>query len=309
MNEQNYTFSVEPCVENQRLDLFVTGQINELSRSHVQKLIIDGQVTVNGRPEKSNYRVRQGDNVLIEIPASRPLAAEPENIKLDIVYEDRDVIVVNKPRNMVVHPAVGNEAGTLVNALLGRCTDLSGINGVTRPGIVHRLDKDTSGVMVVAKNDKAHISLAEQIQTRVASRKYLAIVHGNVKENQGIINAPIGRHAIDRKKMAVTFTNSKKAITRFTVLERFNEYTFLECKLETGRTHQIRVHMAYIGHPVVGDPKYGPKQPHFHIQGQALHSTELAFFHPSTGERLTFTADMPQDMKVIISALRGRKGR
>lgn len=309
MNEQTIQFQINSDCDNQRLDVFVTSRLTELSRSHVQKLIADGQVTVNGRLEKSNYKVRPGDSLRILIPAAHPPVAKPENIELDILYEDGDVIVVNKPRNMVVHPAAGNVSGTLVNALLARCTDLSGINGVTRPGIVHRLDKDTSGVMVVAKNDKAHMSLAEQIQTRIASRKYYAIVHGNITENQGVIDAPIGRHPIDRKKMAVTYTNSKNAVTHFTVLERFTGYTFLTCKLDTGRTHQIRVHMAYIKHPVVGDPKYGPKQPHFHIHGQALHSAELAFFHPTTGIPLIFSANMPQDMFDILSVLRGRNGR
>ena len=308
MIESSITFIAEASCESQRLDVFITAKVN-MSRSHVQKLVIDNHVTVNKRPEKSNYKVRQGDQIVVEIPPARPLAVEAQNIPLDILYEDSDVIVVNKQRNMVVHPAVGNEAGTLVNALLGHCSDLSGINGITRPGIVHRLDKDTSGVMVVAKNDLAHICLAEQIQKKVASRNYVAIVHGNVKEDTGIINAPIGRHVLDRKKMAVTPTNSKSAVTHFTVLERFNQYTFLRCKLETGRTHQIRVHMAYIGHPVVGDPKYGVKQPCFTIQGQALHSTELSFFHPTTGEQLVFTAPMPKDMQDILSALRGRKGR
>lgn len=309
MDESKHSVTVEPGMVSQRLDIFITNQLKPLSRSHVQKLISDGHVTVNGLREKANYKMRQGDSVAIRIPESRPSAAVPEDIQLDIVYEDNDVIVINKPRNMVVHPAAGNESGTLVNALLGRCTDLSGINGVTRPGIVHRLDKDTSGLMMVAKHDLAHIRLAEQIQTRVASRKYLTIVHGNIKENQGVIDAPIGRHRADRKKMAVTYTNSKAAITHFSVLERFGEYTFLECKLETGRTHQIRVHMAHIGHPVVGDPKYGPKQSHFPIQGQALHSAELAFYHPISGERLVFTVPMPQDMQAIISVLRNRKGR
>lgn len=309
MSEQTFLFHIDSADENQRLDVFITGQLSELSRSHVQKLISDGQVTVNGRPEKSNYKVRPGDNLQVLVPVAQPPVAQPENIELDIIYEDSDVIVVNKPRNMVVHPAAGNVSGTLVNALLGRCTDLSGINGITRPGIVHRLDKDTSGVMVVAKNDKSHLCLAEQIQTRRAGRTYYAIVHGNVTENQGTIDAPIGRHATDRKQMAVTYTNSKHAVTHFTVLERFIEYTFLSCKLETGRTHQIRVHMAYIKHPVAGDPKYGPKHPHFRIQGQALHSAELTFFHPTTGQRLVFSANMPQDMLDILSVLRGRNGR
>lgn len=309
MSDQPNTFTVESEQNNQRLDLFVAGRLTDLSRSHVQKLIADGWITVNGCPEKSNYKVRQGNLVSVVLPALHQPLAEPEQIPLHIIYEDSDVIVINKPRDMVVHPAAGNESGTLVNALLGRCTDLSGINGVTRPGIVHRLDKDTSGIMVVAKNDKAHLSLASQIQDRTASRKYLAIVYGNIKEDQGVINAPIGRHSSDRKRMAVTPNNSKKAITHFSVLERFGHYTFIVCKLETGRTHQIRVHMAYIGHPVVGDPKYGPKQSAFAIQGQALHSTELVFVHPVTGQQMKFTAPMPQDMRTILSMLRKQNRR
>lgn len=309
MDEQTLTIIVDPENEGQRLDVLLTQELNNLSRSHVQRLVSEHCVIVNGKSEKSNYKVRPGDKLIIAIPPSRPTVAQPQNIALDILYEDEDVIVVNKPRNMVVHPAVGNLEGTLVNALLWHCKGLSGINGVTRPGIVHRLDKDTSGVLVVAKNDQSHVSLAEQIQSKVAGRKYLTIVHGLVKEEQGVINAPIGRHSIDRKKMAVTYANSKPAITRFIVLEKFNGYTFVECKLETGRTHQIRVHMAYIGHPVVGDPKYGPKQSHFMIRGQALHSAELTFYHPRTGEHMAFSAPMPQDMHEILSALRGRKGR
>lgn len=308
MTDNRFTFTIDAGCDNQRLDVFITANVN-LSRSHIQKLVAGNHVTVNEHLEKSSYIIRQGDQIVVEVPPARPLEAKAQDIPLDILYEDSDVIVVNKQRNMVVHPAVGNEAGTLVNALLGHCSDLSGINGISRPGIVHRLDKDTSGVMVVAKNDLAHLCLADQIQKRIASRFYLTIVHGTVKEDTGIINAPIGRHVLDRKKMAVTPINSKAAVTHFTVLERFNQYTFLRCKLDTGRTHQIRVHMAFIGHPVVGDPKYGVKHPAFPIKGQALHSTELSFFHPTTREQLVFTAPMPKDMQDILSALRGRKGR
>jgi 23S rRNA pseudouridine1911/1915/1917 synthase len=224
------------------------------------------------------------------------------------LYEDEYVIVINKPRGMVVHPAVGNYSGTLVNALLEHCEDLSGINGEVRPGIVHRLDKDTSGVMVAAKNNQAHLSLTEQIKNRTASRRYLAIVYGNIKEDKGVINAPIGRHYVDRKRMAVTFENSKEAITNFQVLERFGQFTFVACKLKTGRTHQIRVHMAYIGHPVVGDPKYGPERRNFSIKGQALHSTELTFKHPVTGETMVFHAPLPEDMDRILLELNNKRG-
>lgn len=308
MTENQNSLLVAQDDEGQRLDTYIA-DVSDLSRSHIQKLIGEGLVLVNGRTEKANYKIRAADRVQITMPPSIPPSAEPENIPLDILYEDNDVIVINKPRDLVVHPAAGNETGTLVNALLGSCKDLSGINGVSRPGIVHRLDKDTSGVMMVAKNDKAHIHLADQIQKRIAGRKYLAIVHGNIIEEHGLIDAPIGRHPVDRKKMAVNLTNGKSAITHFTVKERFGQYTLVECKLETGRTHQIRVHMFYIGHPVVGDPKYGPKQSHFSIRGQALHSTELTFLQPSTGERLVFSAPIPNDMQMILTALRGQKGR
>lgn len=303
MSEQT-SFTVQEAQQAERLDVLITKNMAEVSRSHVQKLIELGLVTVNGRTVKANYRVQPADVVQVILPDLKTSDIVPEAIELDILHEDHDVIVINKPRGMVVHPAAGNYHGTLVNALLKHCTDLSGINGISRPGIVHRLDKDTSGVMVAAKNDQAHLNLAEQIQKRTAGRKYIAVVHGNVREDQGMINAPIGRHKSDRKKMAVIFTNSKEAITNFRVLERFGDYTIVECKLQTGRTHQIRVHMAYIGHPVVGDPKYGPKQSHFSIQGQALHSAELMFYHPRTGERLVFFAPLPQDMASIITMLR-----
>lgn len=300
-------YTIDEAYASMRLDVFLTKILADFSRSHVQKLITNHEVTVNGIPARANYKLRLKDYVKVVIPEVKAMEAKPENIPLDILYEDTQVIVVNKPRGMVVHPATGNYTGTLVNALLEHCNDLSGINGTIRPGIVHRLDKDTSGVMVAAKTDQAHLSLAKQIKDRTASRRYLAIVHGNIKEEQGVINAPIGRDPNDRKKMAVTFTNSKTAITNFHVTQRFGEYTLVECKLLTGRTHQIRVHMTYIGHPVVGDPKYGSAKSRFSIQGQALHSTELTFEHPTTGQKLLFSAPVPADMQDILNSLTQKK--
>ena len=300
MSDSIQVYEVPETESNVRVDVFLASQMPDMSRSHIQKLVSAGLVTVNGKNVKANYKAQQKDIVSVSIPAPEPLDVKPESIPLDILYEDQDIIVVNKPRGMVVHPAAGNYHGTLVNALLNHCGDLSGINGVVRPGIVHRLDKDTSGVMVVAKTDRAHAHLAQQIKDRVAGRKYLALVHGNVKADEGIIDAPIGRHPSDRKKMAVVFQHSRAAITRFRVLERFSNYTLMECKLATGRTHQIRVHMAHIGHPVVGDPKYGPKNCSFNIGGQALHSAELTFRHPISGQQLVFLAPVPADMQEIL---------
>ena len=302
-NEIQYYY-VSECETGERLDLFLARQMSDASRSAVQRLINNGDVMVNEKIVKANYKVRNSDTIKVNIPEIKSLDLAAEEIPLAVLYEDDDIIIINKSRGMVVHPAAGNYSGTLVNALLQHCEDLSGINGVARPGIVHRLDKDTSGVMVAAKSDRAHVSLAKQIKDRTASRRYIAIVYGNVKEEQGVIKAPIGRHPRDRKKMAVTFTNSKDAITKFHVIERFGPYTLVECKLLTGRTHQIRVHMAYIGHPVVGDPKYGPERMPFAILGQALHSTELTITHPVTGEIMVFTAPLPDDMEKILKELR-----
>lgn len=300
--------------EAERLDVFLTRMLPDFSRSHVQKLIGETKAAVNGRSRSANYKLKVGDAVELEIPEAEDIQILPENIPLDILYEDEDIIVVNKPRGMVVHPAAGIYSGTLVNALLYHCRDLSGINGEIRPGIVHRLDKDTSGVMVAAKNDLAHLSLSKQIQEKSAFRIYLAVVRGNIKEEKGTIHGAIGRHPTDRKKMAVVTENGKAATTHFTVLERYGDYTLAECRLETGRTHQIRVHMAYIGHPVAGDPKYGldrhgKVQPCFGIQGQALHSRSLELTHPVTGERMSFTAPVPEDMENIIEKLRKRMQR
>ena len=287
----------------QRLDLFLLKNFPDCSRSHLQKLIADGKVLVDGNISKSSYKLNGGEKISISEVKAEALSLEPENIPLDILYEDSDIIVINKARGMVVHPADSIISGTLVNALLYHCKDLSGINGVMRPGIVHRLDKDTSGVMVVAKNDKAHISLSEQIQSKTAKRTYLTIVHGRINDNVGIIEGSIGRHKTDRKKMAIT-PDGKPAITEFRVLERFKDYTFVECSLKTGRTHQIRVHMTSIGYPLVGDPKYGSKKNPFDIQGQALHSHILTLNQPSTSERMCFTAPLPENMERILKVLR-----
>lgn len=299
-------FSADKAGE--RLDVFLTRKWPDFSRSHIQKLIAKGEVVTVGKVRKANYKLALGDEVKITLPEAVPVAIEAENISLDILYEDDDIIVVNKARGMVVHPAAGVNSGTLVNALLYHCDDLSGINGEIRPGIVHRLDKDTSGVMVCAKNDKAHVNLAEQIRTKAAHRIYLAIVNGNIKEEAGIIKGDIGRHPIERKKMAIVKENGKPAVTHFKVLERFGDFTLVECKLETGRTHQIRVHMASIGHPLVNDPKYGPKKSSpFAIRGQALHSHELTLTHPTSGEEMHFTAPLPDDMEKILLFLRDKK--
>lgn len=308
MNEEVMAVVDETVVPNERLDVFLTNRLQDTTRSFVQKLIRDKQVTVNAKEAKANYRVQLGDVVKVVLPEPKTVDVLAEDIPLDILYEDEDIIVVNKARGMVVHPAAGNYQGTLVNALLEHCTNLSGINGEIRPGIVHRLDKDTSGVMVAAKNDRAHVSLAQQIKNRTAGRIYWAIVQGNIKEDTGTIHAPIGRHATNRKKMAVTFSNSKEAITNFTVIMRFGEYTLVECKLLTGRTHQIRVHMAYIGHPVVGDPKYGSPKSRFSIDGQALHAKKLRLEHPVTGQEMVFEAPLPADMQSILQSLQNKRG-
>lgn len=299
----SYTFEVANENAKCRLDVFLTNQCSDISRSYIQKLIEEGLVTVNHQPVKANHKLRTGEVVHIEIPPAEELEVKAENIPLDIYYEDSDLIVVNKPRGMVVHPAEGNVSGTLVNALLYHCRDLSGINGVMRPGIVHRLDKDTSGLIMVAKNDNAHHSLAQQLKDRTVTRRYQALVHRNIKEEQGTVNAPIGRDPRDRQKMAVTERNSKPAVTHYKVLERFDHYTLIECRLETGRTHQIRVHLSYIGHAVVGDPKYGPVKPHFNLDGQLLHARVLGFNHPVSGDYLEFSATLPKVFEDVLNEL------
>ena len=281
--------------EGKRLDVFLT-EAMDISRSFATQLIADKHVHIGDKKVKPSYRMSRGDTVVVAWEAQEELRAVPQDIPLYIIYEDAHIIVINKPRGMVVHPAPGNPDGTLVNALLYHCQgELSGINGIIRPGIVHRLDKDTSGVMVAAKSDEAHRGLAAQIKAHTAHRTYWALVHGNIVEEKGVVEAPIGRHPKDRIKMAVTFKGGRDAITHFTVIKRYGDLTWVECKLETGRTHQIRVHMAYIHHPVVNDPLYGYKKDDFPIDGQALHSHALDLVHPITGEAMHFEAATPQD--------------
>ena len=285
-----------------RADVFLAAKLG-VSRSNMQKLLEDGRVKRGEKIIKANYKVRAGEMFVVDIPEPEPIEAVPENIPLDIIYEDDDVVVLNKARGMVVHPAPGNYTGTMVNALLYHCSNLSGINSAIRPGIVHRLDKDTSGIMIVAKNDAAHISLSQQIQSKTAVRTYLAVVRGNIKTDSGTIETQIARDKTDRKKMTVVKEGGRDAITDYEVLERFGKYTLVRCKLRTGRTHQIRVHMEYLGYPLVGDPKYSPMKTPFGIKGQALHSHTLEFTHPRTGERMKFEAPLPEDMHKIITRL------
>ncbi|MDD4169124.1 MAG: RluA family pseudouridine synthase [Desulfotomaculaceae bacterium] len=303
MHGQNF-FQVDEAGAGKRLDVYLAGVAEGLSRSYIQKLITEGMVLVSGEAVRPSYKVRPGDLVALDIPELQGLEVKPERIPLDIYYEDSDLIVVNKPRGMVVHPAAGNYSGTLVNALLFHCGDLSGINGVARPGIVHRLDKDTSGLIVAAKNDAAHACLAKQLKERQVKRRYLALVHGRVNEVSGIVDAPIGRDPNNRQKMAVVDRNSKCAITYYNVLKRLAGYTYLYLRLETGRTHQIRVHMAYIGHPVAGDPKYGPARFHLGLKGQFLHAAKLGFIHPRTRVNLDFEAPLPSELSKVLESLR-----
>ncbi len=289
--------------EGTRLDVGVTEVVGK-SRSFIQGLIEDGHVLVNGASKKSNYKVRTKDKITVILPPPKELQVEAEDIPLEILYEDEDVLVVNKPQGMVVHPAPGAWTKTLVNALLYHCRNLSGINGVLRPGIVHRIDKDTSGLLVVAKNDLAHQGLAEQIKAHSMARRYLAIVHGVVFEPSGTVEAPIGRDPADRKKMAVVFQNAKEAVTHYKVLERFRDFTLIEARLETGRTHQIRVHMAYLKHPVLGDPLYGPRKNPFGLQGQMLHAQLLGFQHPRTGEYMEFSAPPSELLQKVLEGIR-----
>ncbi len=298
-----YPFEVAEDDAGKRLDVFLAEEIEELTRSYIQKLIADGLASVNRAPARASYRVKPRDLVELQVPEPEGLELKGEPIPLDIYYEDSDVIVVNKPRGMVVHPAEGNYSGTLVHALLHHCKDLSGINGVTRPGIVHRLDKDTSGLIVAAKNDFAHLDLARQFKDRLITRRYYALVHGLVKEQTGTVDAPIGRDPRDRQKMAVVLKNGKHAVTGYRVLRRFPGYTYLELKLETGRTHQIRVHLSYIGHPLVGDPKYGPARPHFNLNGQFLHAAVLGFSHPRKGTRIELEAPLPGELAAVLQKL------
>ena len=297
-------FTIEEQQIGKRLDAFLSENIKGQSRSYIQKLIEQEAVLVKGKPSKSNYKLRIGDNVEVCIPDPVPLDVIAEDIELNIVYEDEDVIVLNKPQGMVVHPAHGNYTGTIVNALLSHCDNLSGINGVMRPGIVHRIDKDTSGLIIIAKNNEAHVSLSEQLKEHSITRRYNALVEGVVKMDEGTIETMIGRNPRNRKEMSTVPQNGKRAVTHYTVLERFENYTLIEARLETGRTHQIRVHMAHIGHPIVGDPVYGFKKQKFHTEGQLLHARVLGFIHPRLGEYKEFEAPLPDYFTSILSKIR-----
>ncbi len=298
--------TIEKIVEenycNTRLDKFLAIILPDLTRTRLQQFIKEGHVLVNSKQEKNSYKVQTDDLIEIELPEDKALEILPENIPLDIVYEDQDVIVVNKANGMIVHPSVGITTGTLVNALLYHCHDLSGINGVIRPGIVHRIDKETTGLLMVAKNDQAHKDLSEQLREHSVERKYVALVHGVINHEFGTIDAPIGRDTQDRQKMKVTDLNSKQARTNFKVLKRFNDMTLIECRLETGRTHQIRVHMAFIGHPVYGDPKYGYRRDDQSF-GQYLHAKTLGFIHPTTKKKMSFDSPLPKPFEDKIKEL------
>ena len=286
-----------------RLDSYIVDKIQELSRTTVKRLIDEEKILVNGKKQKSSYKPEQGDSISIDIPEAHEIELEAQNIPVPVIYEDNDIIVVNKPKGMVVHPANGNPDGTLVNAILAMCKDsLSGIGGEIRPGIVHRLDKDTSGLLIVAKNDEAHIKMSKQIQDRKVTKKYIALVKGVISENEATIDLPIGRSTKDRKKMAVD-AKGKNAITHFKVLKRYNNYTLLELKIDTGRTHQIRVHMSYIGHPVVGDSVYSNGKNEFGVEGQMLHARYLEFKHPITGEKLKLEAPIPNYFEDVLQRL------
>ena len=290
--------------EGARIDKLISESDHGISRSAAAKIIEEGGVTVNFKVVSKNYKCKENDKIVIQIPEAKPLEAIPQDIPLDIVYEDKDLLVVNKPKGMVTHPAAGNYEGTLVNALLYHCgKSLSGINGVIRPGIVHRIDKDTSGLLIVAKNDIAHTGLAKQIKEHSFERAYECVVHGNVKEDSGTVDQPIGRHPKERKKMAVTFKNSKNAVTHYEVIRRYGDFTHLRCVLETGRTHQIRVHMAYIGHPVAGDEVYGPKKVQKGLNGQCLHAKHIGFVHPKTGQWLEFESPLPEYFTDFLNRL------
>lgn len=294
---------------DERLDKFLSAMLPDQSRSYLQKIIKDGNVLVNGEPKKSSYRLEDGDEVTADLPELKSPDIEPENIPLDILYEDASILMVNKPKGMVVHPSAGHYTGTLVNAVLWHCQgQLSGINGVSRPGIVHRIDKDTTGVLVVCKNDTAHNAVAAQLKEHSITRKYRAIVHGVIKEDEGTVDAPIGRHPTERKKMASGVKNGKRAVTHYRVLERFQGYTYVECQLETGRTHQIRVHMASIHHPLLGDTVYGPAKDSHHLEGQTLHAMVLGLIHPVTGEYLEVEAPLPEYFENLLKKFRAISG-
>jgi 23S rRNA pseudouridine1911/1915/1917 synthase len=298
---ETVTLNVPETVSGTRLDKYLSDNI-ALTRSAVQNLMEKGMVLADGKPASKNLKLRGGETISVDIPEPEPMDAVPEDIPLDIVYEDSDLLVVNKPKGMVVHPAHGNYTGTLVNALLYHCgSSLSGINGVIRPGIVHRIDKNTSGLLIVAKNDAAHLKLAEQIKAHSFTREYEAVVTGALKEQSGTVDAPIGRHKTDRKKMCVTSENSRNAVTHYEVLRQYGGFAHLRLRLETGRTHQIRVHMAYIGHPVLGDDVYG--KPYKGLDGQCLHARKIGFIHPTTGEYMEFSSELPEYFQSVLRKL------
>ena len=300
-----FRFQITEELEDLRIDKCMSMLIDSLSRSFIQKLIKEDAVLVNGKPVKGSYKVKTDDDVLFCLPKAIEPNISPENIPLDVLYEDKDVIVVNKPKGMVVHPAVGHYSGTLVNALMYHCgKELSGINGVMRPGIVHRIDRDTTGSLIVCKNDTAHKAIADQLKEHSINRKYIAICHGVLKEDEGVIDKPIGRHSVDRKKMAVVPPgNGKNAITHYKVLKRFEKFTFIECVLETGRTHQIRVHMASIGHPLLGDEVYSNQKSPFKLEGQTLHAKVLGFVHPASGDYVEVSAPVPAYFEHLLEIL------
>ncbi|SFK34012.1 23S rRNA pseudouridine1911/1915/1917 synthase [Marinilactibacillus piezotolerans] len=298
--KDHYTFSNEGI--NERIDKFITEKVTDASRSQIQSLIKEGHITVNGSSVKSNYKVQSEDIIEVNIPEPEVIDAKPEDISIEIIYEDQDVLVVNKPQGMVVHPSIGHSSGTLVNALLYHIKDLSGIKGKIRPGIVHRIDKDTSGLLMIAKNDVAHEKLSEQLKEKKAQREYIALVHGLIHHDKGTIDAPIGRDSSNRKKYAVV-DNGKPSVTHFEVIERFNKFTLIKLILETGRTHQIRVHMDYIEHPLAGDPIYGPRKT-IKGNGQFLHAETLGFTHPTTGEEMKFSSPIPEIFQETIEILR-----
>lgn len=303
-SEKVYCFEITEDQEDERIDKCLSTLIDSLSRSFIQKLIRDEAVTVNESPVRGSYRVKAEDRICFRLPKAVEPSVVPENIPLDILYEDKDIIVVNKPKGMVVHPAAGHYSGTLVNALLYHCgKELSGINGVLRPGIVHRIDRDTTGSVIVCKNDMAHHSIAQQLKEHSVTRRYHAVCYGRLKDQEGVIDKPIGRHPSDRKKMAVNEKNGKTAVTHYRVLQYFSEYTYIECELETGRTHQIRVHMANIGHPLLGDEVYSARKCPFRLQGQTLHAKILGFCHPASGEYIETDAPLPEYFNNLLKIL------
>lgn len=299
------TLTFRAVQDGERIDRYLSGCLEDLSRSYIQKLVKDGNIRVDGRIVKANYKLFVGEEIRVLVPEPEVPDIRPENIPLDILYEDDDILVVNKPKGMVVHPAPGHYEHTLVNAVMYHCGDqLSGINGVMRPGIVHRIDMDTTGSLLICKNDQAHRILAEQLKEHSITRRYHAIVHGNLKDDHGTVDAPIGRHPTDRKKMSTKAPNARSAVTHYSVLGRFGDYTYIECELETGRTHQIRVHMSSIGHPILGDPVYGPARCPYKLQGQTLHAKILGITHPSTGTYMEFDAPLPEYFVKLLDVLR-----